>query len=158
MLKTVNLVLIVLGAALILIEVVMGAISGFDFLLIGSCILIGGIMGLATGLPWLGVVAAGILSLAYVLVGRKKIRQRLRRPGVPFNVDALIGRTAQVTETITLQHAGRVKLEGEEWRAVLDTPGPGPIETGRSVRVVRIEGVTVYVRSIEGDSTEGGNA
>lgn len=156
MLKTVNIVLIVLGAVLILIEVVLGAISGFDFLLIGSCILLGGILGLVSGLPLLGVVAAGVLSLVYLLVGRKKIRQKLRRPGVPSNTDALIGKTARVTETITSDRAGRVKLEGEEWRAVLENPLRGALAAGGSVRIVRVEGVAVYVEPIEGVPTQGG--
>ena len=44
---TIPWVLIVTGALLILLEVVLGAAMGFDFLLIGSAILVGGVLGMA---------------------------------------------------------------------------------------------------------------
>jgi len=145
MARSINWILIVVGAVLILMEVLLGAVSGFDFLLIGSAVLLGGILGVVTGSPVLGVAAAGILSLAYVFIGRKRIRSRLRRPGVASNTDALIGRTLLVSEVIAPDRAGRAKFEGEEWRAVLDGTGGAPLEAGRSVRVTRVEGVTVFV-------------
>jgi membrane protein implicated in regulation of membrane protease activity len=155
MTRSINWILIIVGAALVLMEVLLGAVSGFDFLLIGSAVLVGGLLGILTHSPAVGVAAAGILSLAYVLLGRKRIRARLQRRGLPSNTDALIGRTVLVSEPIANDRAGRVKWEGEEWRAVAE--GNAPLELGRSVRVVRIEGVTVFVAPVEAGSTaEGG--
>ena len=137
---------VIAGAVLILLEVVIGAASGFDFLLIGSAILLGGLLGLVTGSPAAGVATAGVLSLLYIFVGRRKIRSRLQgHTGTASNVDALLGRTVRVTERIEGPHAGRVKLEGEEWRAQLDQAGAGPLEPGQNARVTRIDGVTAYV-------------
>ena len=84
-----NWILIVVGALLILLEVVLGAVSGFDFLLIGSAILLGGVLGVATKSASIGLATGGILALVYVFVGRKKIRSRLARHNLPSNTDAL---------------------------------------------------------------------
>jgi membrane protein implicated in regulation of membrane protease activity len=139
---------VIAGAVLILLEVLLGAASGFDFLLIGSAILLGGLLGLLTGSPAAGVATAGVLSLLYIFVGRRKIRSRLAgHTGTASNVDALMGRTVIVVERIEAQHAGRVKLEGEQWRAQLDNAplDAQPLEPGQNARVTRIDGVTAYV-------------
>ena len=137
---------VIAGAVLILMEVVLGAASGFDFLLIGSAILLGGLLGLLTDSPAAGVVTAGVLSLLYILVGRRKIRSRLKgHVGTASNVDALLGRTVLVVGRIDAQSAGRVKLEGEVWRAQLDQAGAAALEPGQNARVTRIDGVTAYV-------------
>lgn len=149
-----NWVLIVAGAVLVLIEVILGAATGFDFLLIGSALLAGGALGLLLKSSALGVAAAGVLALLYVFVGRKRIRSRLARPGITSNTDALLGKTVRVVATITPEQPGRVKFEGDEWRAHLADAATGPVEAGRNVRVHRIDGVTVYVAPVE--STSGG--
>jgi membrane protein implicated in regulation of membrane protease activity len=147
--NSINWILIIVGAVLVLLEVLLGAISGFDFLLLGSAILIGGVLGLFTGNGIAGLTAAGTLSLLYVFVGRKRIRNRLKRPSLPSNTDALIGRTALVTETITNDRPGRIKSEGEEWRAHIAGSHQGPFTVGRKVVVSRIDGVTAFVSPAE---------
>ncbi len=140
-----NWILVIAGAVLVLVEIILGAITGFDFVLIGSALMLGGILGLLTKSATLGMAAAGVLALLYVFVGRKRIRNRLARPGIISNIDVLLGKTARVVETITSERPGRIKYEGEEWRAALDRPGTGSIDLGSTVRVVRIDGVTAYV-------------
>jgi membrane protein implicated in regulation of membrane protease activity len=140
--------LIVVGALLVLCEVVMGAISGFDFLLIGSALLLGGLLGLLTQQPLLGLIAAGLLSLLYILIGRRRIRSRLRRPGIPSNTDALLDREVVVVESVSEDHAGRIRHDGEVWRALLDARGQAPggaLAPGAKARITRVDGVTVYV-------------
>jgi membrane protein implicated in regulation of membrane protease activity len=142
-----NWVLVIAGAVLVLVEIILGAVTGFDFVLIGSSLMLGGILGLLTKSVTLGLAAAGVLALVYVFLGRKRIRSRLARPGLPSNTDGLLGRTARVVETITPERPGRIKFEGEEWRAALDHPEAGAIDLGRTVRVVRIDGVTAFVEA-----------
>lgn len=144
-----NWVLIVLGACLILLEVLLGAISGFDFLLLGSAILLGGALGLLTGTPAVGVATAGILALVYVFVGRRKVRHSFKRLDIPSNIDVLLGRTVEVVEPIRVDRPGRIKHEGEEWRACLASEAAGAIEAGSRVRVRRVDGVTVFVESLQ---------
>lgn len=143
-----NWILVIAGAVLVLVEIILGAVAGFDFVLIGSALMLGGILGLLTKSVAVGAAAAGVLALLYVFVGRKRIRNRLARPHMPTNTDALLGKTARVVETITSERPGRIKFEGDEWRAALDRPENGPIDLGRTVRVVRIDGVTAFVEAV----------
>lgn len=156
--SVINWILIVAGALLILLEVILGAISGFDFLLIGSALLLGGALGAILQQPLVGIIAAGVLSLLYVFVGRRHIRGRLHRPGIPSNIDALYGRTVVVVEEPTEHHAGRVRHEGEEWRALLEPGPPGPavsLPAGSKVRITRVDGVTVYVAPAQPGTASG---
>jgi membrane protein implicated in regulation of membrane protease activity len=147
-----NWILIIGGALLVLLEVILGAATGFDFLLIGSAMVLGGVLGLVTGSAMLGAATAGVLALLYVFLGRRRIRRRLMRKSVESNTDALLGRTARVVGAITDARAGRIRVDGEEWRAEAAGPIRGPIEEGRTVRVVRIDGVTVFVEPAEGST------
>lgn len=144
--SSLNWILVVLGALLILLEVVLGAISGFDFLLIGTAMLVGGFLGLATHSVAVGTATAGVLALLYVFVGRRQIKSRLSRRNTPTNTDAILGREAQVVDIITPERAGRIRIDGEEWRAQAAGGSEGVLEVGRTVRVERIDGVTLYVK------------
>ena len=88
-----NWVLIVAGALLVLIEVLLGGFAGFDMVLIGSCLSIGGGFGLLLGSPVAGVAVASALSLAYIAAGRRWVRGRMKHRTVPSNVDAVVGHT-----------------------------------------------------------------
>ncbi len=156
MTRSANWALIILGAVLILMEVLLGAVTGFDFLLLGSAILLGGLIGLISGSTAVGIAAAGVLSLAYVLVGRRWLRNRLQRPGLQSNTDALIGRVVLVSERISRDQPGRIKHEGDEWRALPENGVQNAIETGTRARVTRFEGVTVYVVPAAAETTSGG--
>jgi len=142
---TVNWILIIGGALLVLVEVLLGAATGFDFLLIGSALLLGGILGLFLKSSTIGFATAGVLALLYVFIGRRRVRNRLGRPGIPSNTDSLIGKAVRVVEPIRTGHPGRVKYEGEEWRAELAHALEVTLEPGNTARIVRIDGVTVFV-------------
>jgi len=143
-----NWILIIGGAILILVEVLLGAATGFDFLLIGSALLLGGVLGLLVKSPALGIAAAGLLALAYVFFGRRRVRSRFGRHNIPSNTDSLIGKTARVVEPIRAGHPGRVKFEGEEWRAEFARPSATVLDAGSETRIVRIDGVTVFVEPV----------
>lgn len=66
---------------------------------------------------------------------------------VKTNADALVGRRAIVTERIEGElHAGRVKIDGDDWKAVsLDTE---PIEAGATVEVTAINSVILTVKKL----------
>jgi membrane protein implicated in regulation of membrane protease activity len=80
----INWILIVVGAILVLLEVLLGALSGFDLLLLGCAILLGGVAGVLSGTPIVGVSVATILSLFYVIVGRRKIHRKRPVAHFPF--------------------------------------------------------------------------
>ncbi len=80
---SVSWVLVVVGAVLVVLEILLGALSGFDLLLLGSAILLGGAAGIVSGTPLVGIIAAAALSLAY-FVGRRRIHRRRPPSRIPF--------------------------------------------------------------------------
>ncbi|HEY3217433.1 MAG TPA: NfeD family protein [Candidatus Eisenbacteria bacterium] len=140
-----NWVLVLAGALLILIEVALGGFAGFDLVLIGSAILLGGAVGLLVGSPATGFIIAAAASLLYVAAGRRWVRARIRGRHVPSNVDALVGIQGLVTLRVAEHAPGQVRVKDETWRAV-PAPGAGPFEPGAVVTVAGIDGVTLQVR------------
>lgn len=89
------------------------------------------------------VVSCGLLALLRPLV-RKFLKPRI----VKTNVDSVIGSTGPVTVAIENNTAvGQVKLGTMYWTARSTTGDPIP--EGTLVRVDRIEGVKVYVSTVE---------
>ncbi|HZJ27239.1 MAG TPA: NfeD family protein [Acidimicrobiia bacterium] len=92
---------------------------------------------------WLAfvVVSAGSLALL-VPIGRRLDRTGERQP---VGATRWEGRDAVVVEPIAagLHEAGIVRVDAERWRAESDDAHP--IETGATVRVVRVEGTRMVV-------------
>ena len=139
--------LVIAGTVLVLIEIALGGFAGFDLVLIGSSLVIGGAAGLFTGNAVAGLVTAGVLAVAYVLVGRRWVRARMRTHSVPSNVDAVIGSEAVVVLRVARHEPGQVRVRDELWRAVPAHDVAGPFEPGSVVRVESVDGVTLRVRS-----------
>ncbi len=143
----VNWVLIIGGALCVLAEVVMGGFAGFDLVLIGSAVAAGGFAGLIAGSPVIGSVAAAVLSLTYIALGRRWVQARLKIRHVATNADAVIGQRALVMQRIADHHPGQVKVKDEVWRAAPAHGAAGPFEPGAVVTVESVDGVTLLVRS-----------
>jgi membrane protein implicated in regulation of membrane protease activity len=140
-----NWLLLVAGAVLILVEVAFGGFAGFDLVLIGSAFLLGGGIGMLTHSPVTGLVVASALCIAYIAVGRRWVRGRLKNRNVPSNADALLGERGVVTVRVAEHEPGQIKVRDEVWRAV-PAPGGGPFEAGAVVTVDGVDGVTLKVR------------
>jgi membrane protein implicated in regulation of membrane protease activity len=141
-----NWVLLIAGALMILIEVILGGFAGFDLVLIGSAFVLGGAVGLVLGSAPAGFVIASVLCVAYIALGRRWVRDRMRGRGVPSNVDALVGQQGLVTQRVAAHEAGQVKVKDETWRAVPAAGAAGPFEPGSVVTVSGVDGVTLQVR------------
>lgn len=142
----VNWLLIIGGVVCVIVELALGAMTGFDLALIGGSLAIGGALGLLIGSAKIGLLAAGGLSLVYLAVFRSWLRARLNVKERATNVDAVVGKAGIVTKRIAVQEPGMVKLGGEVWRAELAGPDDAALEAGVTVRVESIEGVTLKVR------------
>ena len=59
------------------------------------------------------------------------------------NADAIIGRTGEVTEAIKAGGYGRVKLDGDDWKAQSDCAAD--LEIGTKVRIVGRESIIIKV-------------
>jgi membrane protein implicated in regulation of membrane protease activity len=97
------------------------------------------------GVPGPLQVLVFALSSSGLLFGvRPPLKRWVRNtPELAMNVDALVGRSAVVLETVT-ERAGLVKLAGEVWTA-RPAAGLTSIEVGSAVHVLRIEGATAVV-------------
>jgi membrane protein implicated in regulation of membrane protease activity len=141
-----NWVLLIGGACLVLLELALGGFAGFDMVLIGSAFMIGGGIGLWLHNTNLAIIAAGVLCLAYLGVGRRWVRRRMTAKHIPSNADAVLGQSGIVIARIAEHEPGRVKVRGEEWLAS-PVPGlSGPLESGTVVVVEAVDGVTLIVR------------
>ena len=140
-----NWVLLIGGALLVLLEVALGGFAGFDLVLIGSSLLLGGGLGLLFHSTQVGFLVASVLSLAYIVGGRRWVRDRMRHQPLSSNVDALLGAQGLVTLRLGAQEPGQVRVRDEVWRAV-PVQGSGPFETGTVVTIESVEGVTLQVR------------
>ena len=66
---------------------------------------------------------------------------------VKTNAEALIGRRAIVTERIEGElHPGRVKVDGDDWKAVCESVEP--IEIGEAVEITAINSIIVTVKKL----------
>ena len=141
-----NWVLIVAGAVLVLVEVALGGFAGFDLVLIGSSFVVGGALGLVFGSAAWGFIITSALCVLYIVVGRRWVRARLRRPGLPTNTDALVGQRGIVTQAVSEHTPGQVRVRGEVWRARPAEDAKDSFDTGTEVQVESVDGVTLLVR------------
>ena len=142
-----NWLLIIAGALCVLTEVAMGGFAGFDLVLVGSAVALGGFIGLITGNPVVGLAVAAGLSLLYIALGRRWLRAHLRHGTVASNADALVGQSALVLKRVAEHQPGQVKVRDEVWRAAPVRGVAGPFEPGAVVVVEDVDGVTLLVRA-----------
>lgn len=87
-----------------------------------------------------------LISLVLVIFTRPFAVKKLRIKKEATNSDALIGKHVLVTKKITPLEKGMVKLNGVEWSA--SSNDGTTIERGTEVEIVKIEGVTVFVKTL----------
>jgi membrane protein implicated in regulation of membrane protease activity len=107
--------------------------------------------GVAALFPGLGPAIQGITFAAASLLSMVALRPRLMHyfqlgPGTDLRtgVDALLGKTAIVTERIEPRTGtGRVKVDGEDWRGA--SADATVIEPGTPVTIIQVDGTTLMV-------------
>ncbi len=120
---------------LILLMLSVGALAGMVTALLGAPI----------GLQFL--IAAGT-SVAMLALVRPSLAKRLHTgPELQLGHGKLVGKQALVTETVTMQNPGRIRLAGEIWSAQ-PYDETLTIEPGETVEVFEIKGATAYVHPL----------
>lgn len=106
---------------------------------------LGGLIAAGLGAPpWVQVVVFLVLSGLTMLLVRPLAKKYLTPRYQPTNADRVIGKTAVVTEEIdNLKGTGLVSISGQAWTA--RSAHDVVIQSGREVKVLRIEGVKVFV-------------
>jgi membrane protein implicated in regulation of membrane protease activity len=142
----VNWFLVIGGIVCVIVELSLGAVTGFDLALIGGSMTAGGAIGLWAGSTKIGLLAAAVLALVYFALLRRWLKKKLTVKDRPTNIDAVVGKTGLVTKRIAKLEPGMVKLGDEIWRAELANSDDAARETGTTVKVEAVEGVTLKVR------------
>ena len=131
------------AAVLVVIEI---TTLDLIFAMLAAGAVAGAIMALADqGVVAQCLVAAAVALLMLVLVRPVALRHLRKDVYIPTNVDALLGASAVVLERVDRTH-GRIKLKGEVWSARTEEE-TAPLEPGRTVGVIRIDGATAIVRA-----------
>ena len=141
-----NWLLVIVGIICVIVELALGALTGFDLALVGGSLTVGGIIGLLTGSAKMGLLSGGVLSFVYLAIFRSWLRAKLTVKDQPTNVDALVGKSGIVTKKIATAEAGLVKVGSEIWRAELAKADEAARDVGATVSVESVEGVTLKVR------------
>lgn len=131
-------VLLIIGEAmtvgLTLIWFAVGAVGGL-------------IAAVAGGSTLTQLVVFLVISALALLLVRPVAKERLMNKLTPTNADRVIGKTALVTEAIdNVEATGQVRIAGQIWTARSEHNQVLAVNT--EVRVLRIEGVKVFVEAI----------
>ena len=96
---------------------------------------------------WVQIVLFLAVSFVALLLMRPLAKKYLTPSFQPTNADRIIGQEAVVTETIdNLKGRGLVSVDGTVWTARAEDEQP--IAAGTVVKVLRIEGVKVFVEAV----------
>lgn len=139
----------ILGLVLIGMEILtLGGLGNFYFLFFGvAALMVSALAGLslieADWLQWFFFVLFGVISLF-------ALRKPLQGTGflsgkdeVP--VDSMVGEFATVLENLEGQRIGRVELHGSTWTA--RNVGTSTLEKGTQAKVIRVEGLTLWIQA-----------
>lgn len=106
------------------------------------------ICALLGGPLWLQIALFIVISALCLLAIRPLAHKYFNSKVEPTNADRILGSEAMVTEDINnLQATGAVRIGGITWSA--RSENDTPIPAGTLVRVLRIEGVKVYVENVK---------
>ena len=102
----------------------------------------------SASVTWQVVWFSAVTLAAFVLVRPFLLKTFKRnRRGRQSGVEALIGRTAVVTERISLSdNTGRVAVDGDDWKAV--SADGRDVEKGERVVIEEVESVVLKIRKI----------
>lgn len=133
--------IVLAGLGLIILEVIIGAATGFELFVVGVILMISGGIGMLLKSFTVALASAAILLFAYVFIGRKYIKSRVGISTTATNIDLILGQEAEVVKTVTKRSAGQVRINGEVWRAISEKTH----KEGDDVIIASISGVTLHV-------------
>lgn len=100
-------------------------------------------------LTWQVVAFAIGTFLAFVVIRpivMKFLDKKTNDNGVKTNMDSIIGKTAVVTEKIEENGFGRVKIDGDDWKA--QTSDGSAVEVGTKVKIEAFESIILTVKKL----------
>ena len=105
--------------------------------------LVASMLSAPVGIQVLTFVIASAIALA---ASRPLVRKLMNKPGIPVNLDRVIGAVARVTENIDNERAsGAVYVDGKTWTA--RSEDGTVIPKGELVEIAGMEGIKLIVRA-----------
>jgi len=145
MVFTLSELFILAGIIFIASELFVGIQTGFDLVLVGISLILGGGLGILSQSQYLATVSTIILFVAYILFGRSTVKRKIIIMTHSTNIDKLIGKKGVVVRSITPNTAGMVRLEDEDWRAISDEV----LYEKDQIKVQTISGVSLKVTKLK---------
>lgn len=136
----------------------LGAIIAFGVLealtagLVSIWFVVGGLAALLATILGLGTTAQVVLfilvSAAALILTRPLVKRYTQGKAIPTNADRVFGQKAKVTEAIDNENStGAVYVDGKTWSA--RSADGSVIPAGTQVRIEKMEGVKLFVTSLE---------
>jgi membrane-bound serine protease (ClpP class) len=120
--------------------------GGIVSMLLGAMFLIRS--PLTAGGVSLSIAVAVTLPFAALTVFLMRLVLRSRKWKTSTGREELLGAQGVVVSPVAATAEGLIRIHGELWRAV-PAPGSQPVPEGQSVRVVKVEGLKLYVEPLE---------
>ncbi len=115
---------------------------------------LGGLITTMCGGPiWLQLTVFFVVSIGCLLLARPLVEKYVNKTTTATNADRVLGAVARVTETIdNAEPTGAVYVDGKTWTA--RSAANEVIEPDTLVRVVRMEGVRLFVEEVKEEKRE----
>jgi membrane protein implicated in regulation of membrane protease activity len=136
---------LLLGLFFLLVEVMTP--GGFYMVFFGvGALVVGTLAGLKlTGPEWIEWLLFSLLSIGALLLFRRPLLKRFQPVGMDKEIDSMVGEVAVALDEIAVDAIGKAELRGAAWSA--RNVGETPVMKGQRCKVVRVEGLTLCVRS-----------
>jgi membrane protein implicated in regulation of membrane protease activity len=138
---------LVLGLVLVALE--MAAAGGFYVIFFGvAAIAIAGLRLFdIAGTAWMQLLLFSVISVASLLIFRRRLLQRWQPAGGVTDVDTLVGETAIALDDISAGAVGRVELRGTTWTA--RNSAAATIAKGSRCTVMRSDRLMLFIKPEE---------
>jgi inner membrane protein len=141
-------VFVCIGLAMILLELILGIVTGLDLVFLGSAFVIGGLVTWPFHSWILTLITTMLICIAYIVLGRRYVNRWTSRQKEKTNVDTILGKKGIALQRIPPDECGLVKVGNEEWSARADES----IEKDEAIIVADIGGVTLKVKKAKGEN------
>ena len=128
----------------LVITIVFGIVEALTVNLVSIWFVISGILAMITSMITDNLyIQIGVFVIVGILLMpiSKKIYKKIKKEKVSTNIDRIIGMKAVVTEDITKDNIGEVKVDGKRWSAYAKED----FKKGEVVKVMSISSVKLYV-------------
>ena len=138
---------LLVAAVFVLIEIFTSGFAVACFSV--GCVFASILAALDLSLTWQIVAFAAGTFLAFIFIRplvMKYLDKRTNDSNVKTNMDNVIGKFAVVTERIEENGFGRVKIDGDDWKA--QTEDGTSAEVGEKMRIVSFESIILTVKKV----------